>query len=281
MSFRDILAIVPAGESDEHVVAFAQQLAQSSQGHLQVLLVAWRVDVSVLIEGVSLAPAVWQEQVQEAEEKLETRRRSLDARLKQSFPNSAVETLLVAADDARTKVARYARYMDIAVIGRPAREVFGDPHTPLIEGALFGSGRPLVVVPPGWTPTPAGLRIAIGWNGSREAARAVDDAGPFLAHAKHVGVISIDSDPQQAAEGQGPGAEFGAHLARRGITPELRRVKPAGRSEAAAMLDEVSALGADMLVMGGYGRSRFAEMVFGGMTRQMLRSAAVPLFLAH
>ena len=277
MSYRDVLAIAPAGESDGHAIAFAQQLAQSSRGHLSVLLVAWRADVPMLVEGMSLAP-VWQEQAREAERELETRRQLMDARLRKAYANCTVETLLVTEGEARAKVAQFARCRDLAIIGRPGRDVLGDPHTPLIEGALFGSGRPVVVIPAGWTPRPVGSRIAIGWNSSREAARAINDASPFLASAEHVGVITIGADAAQAPEMH---ADIEAHLARRGISSEARCVAPSGRSETAAMLDEVAALEADILVMGGYGRSRFAEMVFGGMTREMLKSSTLPLFLSH
>ena len=74
---------------------------------------------------------------------------------------------------------RIARRFDIAVVGQARREQ-GASEELLIEGALFGSGRPVVIVPHTQTQGIKLDRIVICWDGSRPAARAIGDAMPFL-----------------------------------------------------------------------------------------------------
>jgi nucleotide-binding universal stress UspA family protein len=79
----------------------------------------------------------------------------------------------------------------------------------------------------------------------------------------------------------GAGDDAAAHLARRGLKADVRNVDDAGGGEGAALLAEADALGADLVVMGGYGHGRLREQVFGGVTRDLLKFASTPLFMAH
>jgi nucleotide-binding universal stress UspA family protein len=146
---------------------------------------------------------------------------------------------------------------------------------------VFGSGRPAIAVPPKWKPAPIGRKVLVCWKPTREAARALADADHFLTTAEKVGIVTVDAKPSIAGYGDQPGADITAHLARRGISPELFNLASSGRTEAKAVLDQAVAMGADLIVMGAYGRSRVSEFIFGGMTREMLRTSTVPLLLSH
>jgi nucleotide-binding universal stress UspA family protein len=126
-----------------------------------------------------------------------------------------------------------------------------------------------------------GENIVVAWNGRREAARALSDADSLIDLAKRVTVVTVDAKPGYETFGSTPGADIAAHLARRGVNVELRNVDGMGRGDAGAILDECAAVGADLLVMGGYGSSRLQEMVFGGVTRELSKSAPLPILMSH
>jgi nucleotide-binding universal stress UspA family protein len=122
-----------------------------------------------------------------------------------------------------------------------------------------------------------GERVIVAWNASREAARAVADAMPILDGAREVEVfIASDNDI-----GDLPGADIAAHLARHGIDVTVYETPANNVSIGDALLNRASETGADMIVMGGYGRSRFREFVLGGVTRHMLQHMTVPVLMSH
>jgi nucleotide-binding universal stress UspA family protein len=144
------------------------------------------------------------------------------------------------------------------------------------ESALFRSGRPVLLLPKGWRGQTLGKRILLAWNGKREAARALADAEAFFEDADSIHVVTVDGiAPFEGAEE--PGVEIAAHLARHGLNVELRQVESAGRAAEAVLVDEARGVGADMMVLGGFGHSRFRQFVFGGVTRALSRSAPLPL----
>ena len=113
-------------------------------------------------------------------------------------------------------------------------------------------------------------RILVAWNGSREAARAVHDALPFLLAAERTTVLIVDPQAQSSNVGEPPGADLAAHLARHGVRVEIKTVPGGGLAAGDAILAQAADEGADLLVMGGYGHSRLWEMVLGGATRHLL-----------
>ena len=156
-----------------------------------------------------------------------------------------------------------------------------DTQQIFLQAALFGAGRPVLVVPPDREAGPLGRQVLIAWDAGREAARAVSDALPMMENAELVGVVTIDAAPSVSRHGDLPGGNISTHLARHGLEVELRNVASADRPEAQVLLDEAMNVSADLIVMGAYGHSRLQEMVFGGMTREILVSAKVPVLLSH
>jgi nucleotide-binding universal stress UspA family protein len=173
---------------------------------------------------------------------------------------------------------RIARRFDLAVTGQAEPDSAG-PEDMIIEGALFGSGRPVVVVP---YIQKSGLkldRIMVCWDGSRNAARAVADAMPLLARAKQVDVVIIASEPAKSDEI--PGADIAQHLARHGLTVDLKRIVTTETDVPSTILSYVADSDIDFIVMGGYGHSRLREFVLGGATRGILGAMTVPVLMSH
>lgn len=177
-----------------------------------------------------------------------------------------------ANGDALAHVLHEARYHDLTIMCRPS-EVDGLPHDRL-ETVLMGSGRPLLVMPP--DATMQGLDTAVVcWKETPEATRAVAAALPLLKAAAKVVVISL-----RERAGREPSGLL-AYLARYGITAQSEEVARHRESMFAALEAKALALGADVMVMGGYGRSRLQEFVFGGVTQAALEHGKLPLFIMH
>ncbi len=177
----------------------------------------------------------------------------------------------------RETLATHARYADLLVLGQeePGRS------TGLVEAAIFGAGRPVLVVPHAGTFPSVGERVLVAWNGGREAARAVHDALPLLVAAQSVTVLAVNPRGGVGPEQDLPAADLALHLARHGVRATAdHRVAP-GVEDAEVLLNAVAESGADLVVMGAYGHSRLREMVMGGVTRTLLRSMTVPVLLSH
>ena len=157
--------------------------------------------------------------------------------------------------------AVHARYADVAVMTRPSEGAGVELREEIIEGVLFHSGRPALIAPPGWKGTTVGKRVLVAWDASREATRALSEADDLLENAEAVTVLTVDAKPKMFGHGDQPGANIAAHLSRRGLPADVRNVDSMGRSASLAILEEATALDADLVVMGGYAHSRLREAV--------------------
>jgi len=162
------------------------------------------------------------------------------------------------------------------VIARAQGENAATTITETLEAALMDSGTPLLVAPAG-VPATVGGHVAVAWNGGLEAARAVTAAMPFLKGAEDVTVLTIgDPCPPEAT----PEALTG-YLASHGVKANIRNPESGGDSMSAALLAAAGEVNADLMVMGAYTHSRLRELVFGGVTYEVLSAADIPVLMAH
>jgi nucleotide-binding universal stress UspA family protein len=187
-------------------------------------------------------------------------------------------TLDASIEGAADLFGRIARRSDLSVVGQ-ARPTEGAAEELLIEGALFESGRPVVVVPHTQTKPMRLDRVLVCWDGSRPAARAIADALPFLARAKAVEVVAVSAERGEGRELVG--TRMAQHLARHDIGVELTRMSAGDVDVAKAIQSHAAERGADLVVMGAYGHSRLREFILGGVTRTFLASSTVPMLLSH
>jgi len=173
---------------------------------------------------------------------------------------------------------RIARRFDIAVVGQAPREQ-GVSEELLIEGALFGSGRPVIVVPQIQSQPLKLDKVMVCWDGSRPAARAIGDAVPMLERAKAIEIVVVTGERDKS--GEITGANMKRHLARHGINVEIKRIAAGSADVQTAILAHAADSGADFIVMGGYGHSRLREFILGGVTRSILKSMPVPVLMSH
>ena len=200
------------------------------------------------------------------------------AAAKQAGLSAEVRILDASVAGAADLFGRIARRFDLAVVGQ-ARPREGATEELLIEGALFHSGRPVVVVPFVQAKPITLERVLVCWDGSRPATRAIADALPFLQRAKAIEIVAVSGERGKGSELVG--TNMALHLARHGLTVALKRL-PAGNTDVtAAIRAHAAETGADFMVMGGYGHSRLREFILGGVTRTILTSSTIPVLMSH
>lgn len=179
-------------------------------------------------------------------------------------------------------VTDHARVHDLTVI--PAGGI-GDFQQFIAEKVIFGSGRPVVVLPNPATnaatkPRAQRLgRIGIAWDASRPAARALADAMPVLRQAKMVRSVTVTNEKKIATNRSA--ADLSRHLALHGIELHHDEVDIAGRSIGEALAQYAETHSLDMLVMGAYGHWRLRDFFLGGATKSIIASPTLPIFLSH
>jgi nucleotide-binding universal stress UspA family protein len=275
--FKDIAVSLFSVSEDEPALAAAETLASVSDADLTAVLLELEPEPIYTIEGV-MVTAMWTEVLAQAREGFAKERALLDARTKRSERAIAVRELVVASGLAAGVAAVHARHADLTVMMRPGGDNW---RIAVFEGVLFGSGRPVLLVPPSWKGPELGRNVVVAWNGKREAARALADAAPLLDKADLVTIMTVDAQPSVDGVGPAPGADIAAHLARRGLRVEVRNLNGLGRDSSDILMEGAARIGADLIVMGGYGRARLREWIFGGVTRAVIENAQVPVFMSH
>jgi nucleotide-binding universal stress UspA family protein len=190
-----------------------------------------------------------------------------------------IESLFTESSDL---AALHARYADLAVMTM-ATDTVRDASTirDFFTSLLLESGRPVLLVPPGyaWRPT---KHVVVAWQAKREAARALHDAMPFLRAAESIDVLEVGEAVGEAGDGQLPGADIATHLARHGLKVRVVVHLSVAESVGASLVMHAQDTGAELIVAGGYGHSRVREWILGGVTRELLSGACpVPILFSH
>ncbi|HEY9057718.1 MAG TPA: universal stress protein [Aurantimonas sp.] len=173
--------------------------------------------------------------------------------------------------------ATLARSLDLFLLGRPDGDRW---RTDILEAVLFDAGAPALVMPPDAAAAKDPRTILIGWRDTTECSHAIAASLPFLERAAQVHLVSVAETSSSEEKRIEPAADMAKHLSRHGISVEVRHL-PKWNHPAEALLNEAAIVGADLVVAGAYGRSRLREMIFGGVTRALLRDCPIPLLMAH
>lgn len=182
-------------------------------------------------------------------------------------------------DASTARIARYARYHDMLLLFRNGLSDAVEASAISVPGVVLESGRPTLVISSA-RPPPLFRRVLIGWNGSREAARAVHDALPLLGRAERV-TVAIAAESTLFQQEEEPGLDIGAHLARHGVRAEVERIEVPTADAGTILLSLAARMPADLIVAGCYGQMRLTEFLFGGVSRSLLREATIPLLLSY
>ena len=166
-----------------------------------------------------------------------------------------------------------ARLFDVAAASYPA---IPEDSESVFEQLLFESGRPMLLAPAQW-PHSVGDCIAIAWNRSTETARLVSHAREILRRAREVHVIDLEGWHVDGPDG----AALTHCLTDSGVPARLHAVQRGRGEPGGRILQEAHRIGADLLLKGAYTQSRLTQVIFGGATRDILRTAGLPVLFAH
>ena len=194
-----------------------------------------------------------------------------------NIPHDAKSTFDVSYAATRT-VTEMSRLYDLNIVAQPDSSNPGQTDF-LSEAVLFGSGRPMLLVPYINRGAFKSDRVLICWDGKAPAARAVHNAAPFLRKAKSIDVVTINENEDTL--GEASLAALVAHLARRDLAATPHRLTTETSNVHNAILSLAADNDSDLIVMGGYGHSRLREFILGGVTRGMFETLTVPALISH
>lgn len=274
---KDIIVNLTPGRPQDPAVDYAISLAGQFGAHLTGVAFALEPAIPASAMG-GIAGDVIDSAIAEAERQAKDAVVKFESAAKKHGLLSEKQIITALLADAANRFGQMARHFDLSVVLQPEADAT-TANDLFVESALFGSGRPVIVVPY-IQKTPVKLdHIVCCWDGSATAARAVGDALPFLARARSVELLIVTTG--NALRREEVGADMATHLARHKLNLTLQRITAPDIDVGNAILSYVADRAADFLVMGGYGHSRWREFLLGGATRQILSSMTLPTLLSH
>ena len=279
MAFKTILTITGPEIGWQGDLKLAVDLCQQAEAHLSVLVMALAAPPPIGEYAVVVSDG-WMQERQADQRRLKARTEEISAFVAANPVSGDVVSDYAEVGWADEMVGRRARYADLTLAG-PELLVSETLRQKVIEGALFWSGKPLLLVPEGAQPTLNPKRVLVAWDTRIEATRAVREALELLAGADEVRLAIVDPIEGERSHGEEPGADVATFLARHGVKVTVDRLPSENHSVADVLRRHAVDTGAEMLVMGAYGHSRLRERIFGGVTRSMLENPPLPVFLAR
>ncbi len=273
-SVGDVLAMIVSTREDEPVLAAAAQLATAHAATVSALLFDKAPEPS---EAGAVYAGLWVLAPEAPRSTSKDEMSALARRLREAPGRVSVKRIQVAIGADIDRAGLEARRADITIMLQPRGGRDAAFRRAMFESVLYESGRPVLLVPPGWRGAVLGKTILIAWDGSREATRAVADAQRMLTGAERVLVFEVNVGPGAGL----PAADLVARLRRLGLQCHYRSVLGSRAEVDSLLLREAEAIGADLIVMGGYGHARLQELLFGGVTRSMIRTSSVPTFISR
>jgi len=291
MTIRTILAPLSGGSSNEGAIETACRLAQRFGAHVEALHVRSDPADALPLLGQDISTPVAAELIEMAQREgagnAVKARAVFDAAVaRHGFPmrdQPATGKAAIGSPSASWRdetghapaiVPLRARLSDLVVLGQSGR-VTDKPHSDTLDETVVHGGRPVLLAPR--SPAAIGEVVAIAWNASPEAARAVSGALPFLVDSRAVHILSVGKENESLSD-----TELALYLGWHGIAATAHHVQPVkGVKTGELLLATARDQGADLLVMGGYGHAPWRELIFGGATASVVGTSELPVLLSH
>lgn len=278
MAYQSILVHADLSRHAPQRIALAATLAQDHQAHL----------IGAAMTGVSrlslqhtrgMHGGFVAEQIAELQGQAELALQRFEEQARRAGAASLERRLV--DDDEDGGMAISARYSDLTVLSQyDPDEALPGAMSDLVPYVMLNAARPVLIVPHSGQFTRLDGTVVVAWDGSMEATRAIGHALPLLRAARLVILALLHPPAGHAQPARHPGADIAAYLSRHGVQVEVRRcVTTVDIGE--ALLSLTAEAGANLLVMGGYGHSRFREILLGGVTETVLRQMTTPVLMAH
>jgi nucleotide-binding universal stress UspA family protein len=270
---KSVLLHIHEDHGAESRLQAACDLARSSGAHIHCVQITAAPDfvAADVYGGASMAPAMMAE-LYDIDEKA---RRRVEDRLRRedvSWDWRHVEGDII---HGLLSASTLTDGMIVTLPSGPRKQLADPLH--LAADLALGGRVPVLAIPQESRGFAVTGRAVVAWEGSQEASAALRLATPLLKLAEEVHVVTVE----EAGKYPFPATDAPEYLARHGIKSQLHTWPQDGRTVEAALQAAMGVLKPDWMVMGAFGHSRLRELVFGGVTRTMLRVVQVPLLLAH
>ncbi|WP_435141023.1 universal stress protein [Pseudopelagicola sp. nBUS_19] len=279
MAYKSLLSVLTNEKLAEGPLAQGIALAGAQDAHYDILCLGVdRSQAGYYYAGANAM--ILQETLNLAHDEADTIESHAQSILKGSGVRWTTDSGVAQIADLGRHVASHARFSDLVILPKPYGVDRGAELAPTLEAALFEGQAPVLLIPDSCKPITKPRHITIGWNESSEALVAARAALPFLRAADLVRVVVIDP-PTHGPQRSDPGGLLSQFLSRHGVRVEVDVLARTLPRISDILMRHARDKGADMVVMGAYGHSRFREAILGGATRNMLEQANIPVFLAH
>jgi nucleotide-binding universal stress UspA family protein len=276
MAYKTILTVTGIGQGDRDL-KIAAELCAEVEAHLSVLVLA--LATPTIMTDVAMDTYVWTQMHQPDAERLRERAAAVTKFLAEAALSGDVTSDYPDTAWADETVGRRARYADLVVLGPEL--LASELRSKVVEGALFCSGKPVLLVPENAHPTLRPKHVLVAWDSGFEASRALRESLDLLETADDVHVVMVEPQAGQPGQGAEPGADVAAYLARHGAKVTVDRLPGSGHSIAEVLSRHAMDMAADLIVMGAYGHSRMRERIFGGVTKSILDKPPQPVLMAR
>ncbi|VTU22174.1 universal stress protein [Variovorax sp. PBL-E5] len=280
MNFRTILVHLDPTDRCPVRVRLAAGLARAHGSHLVGLVPTGLYDGAIPIGAI---PTGASDFIAESSEHLRRRANAIAEEFREQAAGPGPLSSEIRRVDGSTvdAVVNHGRASDLIVLGQGDRSNPADaPLRELAQQAMLQTGRPILMVPFAGHFDKVGEHAVIAWDGSRESAVAMRQALPLLRRAARVTLLSFHRLGEAPDGGKLLVPEMTHWLLRHGVQVKADQ-EAVDIDIDDALLSRSTDLGADLLVMGGYGHSRFRELMLGGVTRGILEKMTLPALLAH
>ena len=274
---KDVLVNLSVADERDPACEYAMSVAKAFNAHLTGIAIAYDPTVPAIAGGCEVMLPGWVEEERgKAAERAKFAAAKFEAATEREGLSAEARLLDATVGKAAHLFAQIARSFDLSLVQQ------NDPERPeyedlIITAALFDSGRPVLIVPYIQAEGLGLNRVMLCWDGSRNAARAIADAQPFLARAKAIELMTVSRD----IKNEGLHDDIARHLARHDLKVEVENVIATDLDVPDAILSHAADTSTDFIVMGGYGHSRMREFILGGATRGMLATMTVPTLMSH
>jgi nucleotide-binding universal stress UspA family protein len=283
MNLKDILIFLDAGAAGEERLRLAMQIARDHQAYLNAAFLLDPAASAPSSQGATGFGPAASPLIASATDILPSAMRAETA--EQQF-RDAVRAVRAQGDwypiersDTAGLIA-LAQAADLIIIGQV------NPRARLVpawrpEEIVIACGRPVLMVPYTGRFPQIGRRVLIAWDGSREAARALNDALPVIGAAEDVTVIAVRPRARDFERDRLSMERIVRHLARHGITARAVETVQTSTAISDVLLSSAADLSADLIVAGAYHHSPLRESVIGGVSRDLFQHMTVPVLMSH
>lgn len=275
MPMKSILTYWNGSPNSEKQIAAAVTAAQQFDAHLSIAAIGYAPEILDDDPYAYSSLQIREKLYADAEEDAAKLVKKATERLKIEALRGEAFALVTTPAELALRFGRRARYADLVVLAQPSGHDYHQGAKSGLEGALFHGDAAVLICPE--TPNLTPKRVMIAWDGSPVALRAVRRAYPFLVSADGIEIVLVDASADQMYSAE----ELALMLSRYDLPTSITRVTSDDMTDAEALKRHQIESGADFMISGAYGHTRFRELLLGGVTRDLPGISTVPLFMAH